>query len=1435
VKPIQDFIAELETLDIKVWLDANPNGANQESRTGAVAPRLRCNAPKGVLTPTLKEKLSARKAEIIAYLRDVSIFSEDAEIRPQPRPEAIPLSFAQQRLWFLDRLEAGSSTDYNVPSPWQIDGPLDAIALEETLREICRRHEILRTNFIEIADSVQQVIQPESRWSFPRFDLQHLDGAAQSAEVQQRLRIEEQTPFDLVRDPLMRVSLLQLGPGSHILLLSFHHIVFDGWSGGVFLQEFAALYPAFRAGQPSPLPPLSVQYADYAIWQRQWLTGAQLDRQLQYWQQQFAQLPPPLELPRIHSSLLGEPVRAAGRETFEISPTLTQKLRQLGREVGATLFMTVLAAYAILLSRYSAREDLTIGIPTASRNRTEIEPLIGFFVNTLALRFNLGGNPSFRTLIGQVRRRVLEAQEHQDLPFEKLVEVLQPDRDRSHSPLFRVMFVLQRHTVEEKQVSDLTVKPLASTQATDTFDLTLFLTETEQELGGIWEYDGNRFDKSAIARLTGHLQTLLQGIVAEPDRPVGHLPILTAAEQQQLLSWRTGISPFYLHDASISSPQSAKKYWQSPLIPALFAASVAANPDAIAVQQGEEKLTYRALDERSNQLAHYLRERGVGPETLVGLCVARSLLTIVGLLGILKAGGAYVPIDPGYPDDRIAYIVEDTRVELILSQKALAPKFSRFNADCLLLDELLETLERLPTDSPVSLVESHHLAYIIYTSGSTGKPKGVAIEHRSLASLTQSAIATYNITDRDRVLQFASISFDAAVEEIYPCLCAGATLVLRQGEEIPTSVEFWQQCQDWELTLLDLPTAYWHVLMADLSEESPLPPTLRLLIIGGEQAMPGPWQKWQEWLQAKTSSCSQGRVESINTYGPTETTVVATFYGAPQPQDSSVPSLNNVPIGRPLGGAEVYVLDARAGQVPIGVPGELYIGGVGVARGYLNRPELTANAFINNPFTQDGSRLYKTGDRARYLPDGNLEYLGRADDRVKLRGFRVELGEIEAVLSQHPDIREAAVSVIGTPPQQRLVAHIVPRTSAPSDRQVEDFLRQKLPSYMIPSAWITLEALPRSINGKVERKALPMPTAVGRGERAGRLPQNRLELELAQIWSEVLQVHPIGVQDNFFALGGHSLLGVSLMTKIRQAFGRSLPLATLFQEGTIEQQAVLLRQDNPIQWSPLIPLRATGNQPPLFCLHPGGGSAFVYIQLIQHLNADRPVYGIDARGFEGGQTPHDRVETMAAYYIEALKALQPQGPYHFVGWCFGGLVAFEIARQLHRREQPVAFLCLLDIPDYLNLKEYKFPELPDDEVLQFMELPLFNKKLDYCQQFLPTIPPSERFPYLLEQAKRLDLIPASFGVSEALNLIKVSEAHNQAILNYTFPVHPYPGKVTLIQAQDGITSTFGRSTKGWSQLAKTVEVHWIPGDHFSIIDGTDVKTLAATMSALFGG
>ncbi|AOX00331.1 hypothetical protein BJP34_13485 [Moorena producens PAL-8-15-08-1] len=1151
MRAIQDFLAELNALDIKVWVD--PNNGNPQTDLGQV--RLRCNAPKGVLTPVLKEQLSARKAEIIAYLQQHSqtkpqllsaTEGTQPTLLPVPHTGSIPLSFAQQRLWFLDRLESGLSKDYNLPSPFELKGPLNVKALKQTLQEIVHRHEILRTNFQVIEEEVQQTIHADMQLQLPLVDLQSLNEPAQTAEVQKLLSKEEQTPFNLVSDPLMRVTLVRLSGQHHILLLSFHHIVFDGWSAGVFLQEFAELYQAFCAGKTPLLPPLPIQYADYAIWQRQWLQGAELERQLQYWQQQFAPLPPPLELPSTKCYQPGKSVQG-GRETFEIAPESTEKLRQLSRSVGATLFMTVLAVYTILLYRYSDQEDLTIGVPLAGRNHKQIEQLIGFFVNTLALRFNLEGNPSFRTLLRQVRQQVLDAQEHQDLPFEKLVEVLQPERDLSHSPLFRVMFVLQREVVGKRQIGELTLKSLPTTQATETFDLTLFVTEAEQRLQCIWEYDSHRFDAIDIARMTGHFQTLLEAILAHPDRAIGQLPLLTTAERQQLLSWGLGtILPFQA---------------KPTLVTTLFEACAQANPEAIALQFGDRQLTYRALNDRANQLAHYLQNQGVGPEILVGLCVDRSPDMLLGVLGILKAGGAYVPMDPDYPSDRLTYMVEDSGIAVLLTQKALQARLPESEVKVVYLDAEWSAIAQQNTVAPSVNVQPQHLAYVIYTSGSTGQPKGVLIEHQAIASHCYGITEHYQVTSQDRFLQFTSLSFDAALEEIFPPLISGATLVLTDPD-LWTVPEFHQKLIELELTFVNIPPSYWHQWLhwqQQNPEDAPPLPDLRLVVSGSDVLQPETIKLWQQLCQQNPWLDSVGL---LNAYGPTEATITTTTFDIAGAL-STHSSMPRVPIGRPLPNRTIYILDSNGNPTPIGIPGELHIGGIGLARGYLNRPELTVEKFIPNPFGE--GRLYKTGDLARYRRDGNIEFIGRIDYQVKIRGFRIELGEIQAVLSQHPMVSQALVMVRqDRPGDKSLVAYVIRSEQQASSPELRHFLQQKLPDYMVPSAIVGLDSFPLTPSGKVNRRGLPAPDFEQGRSTDFVAPSTPAETVIATILAKVLGQEQVGIHDNFFALGGHSLLATKVISRLREAFEVELPVRAIFESPTVAGLASLVTHSQQI-------------------------------------------------------------------------------------------------------------------------------------------------------------------------------------------------------------------------------------------------------------------------------
>jgi amino acid adenylation domain-containing protein/thioester reductase-like protein len=1072
--------------------------------------------------------LSTDDFELLDYLLedDEIELPQTIKISRRENQDPAPLSYAQSRLWFLEQLESESGV-YNTGGAVRLVGVLDVAALAASLNEIVQRHEILRTTFAIANGQPVQVIAPTLAVTLPVIDLQQLPDRERNAEVK-RLAIQAaDRPFDLTEGALLRVTLLKLGQTEHILLLIMHHIVFDGWSKEVLVRELATLYENFSRGKYFPLPELPIQYADFAHWQRQRLQGEVLEQQLTYWKQKLADAPPVLELPTDRPRSAVQTFRGS-TQFFELSPSLTQKLKQLSQKQGVTLFMTLLAAFQTLLYRYTNQKDICIGSPIANRNCHQIEPLIGFFVNTLILRTDLSGNPSFQQLLDRVRQVALDAYAHQDLPFEVLVEQQQPERSLSYTPLFQVMFSLENAPSEPFALPGLTFDPLEIDTGIAKFDLTLSMEETQQGLKGRFEYNTDLFDARRMTRTIEHWQNLLEGIVAAPDRRISELPLLSKAERHQLLvEWN----------------DTGAEYSLKHCIHQLFEKQVERSPDAIAAIYKDEQLTYRELNNRANQLARYLKKLGVGPEILVGICVERSLDMLVGLLGILKAGGAYLPLDPGYPKQRLEFMLRDTQVPVLLTQQSLLDA-SEHQRQFVCLDTDWAAIALESQENPIARTQSENLAYTIYTSGSTGTPKGVAIQHDSLVNYIETVCLEYELKSSDRVLQFASIGFDVAAEEVFSCLVRGATLVLRTNEMLSSIPYFLQQCRRLGVTILDLPTAFWHQLTSELNAAMPLPETLRLVIIGSESALPDCLKIWQQQVGQ--------RVRLVNSYGPTETTIGATLCDL----SKLMADETTVPIGRPIRNAQAYVLDSYLQPVPVGVPGELYIGGAGVARGYFNQTKLTAERFISNPFVnlKSKARLYKTGDLVRYRSDGNIEFLGRIDRQVKIRGFRIELEEIETVMCQHPGIRETAIVVREDRPGNKcLVAYLVHKPEQTlTITELRSFLKEKLPEYMVPSVFMQLEALPLTPNGKVDRRSLPVPEQTRSELEATYVaPRTPLEQQLAEIWAQVLGLETVGIHDNFFDLGGHSLLITQLFAQVRDTFEVNISLRSLFKEPTV--------------------------------------------------------------------------------------------------------------------------------------------------------------------------------------------------------------------------------------------------------------------------------------------
>jgi len=1039
--------------------------------------------------------------------------------------DVFPLSFAQQRLWFLYQLDP-ESPFYNIPTSLRLSGLLDIQALELSINGIIKRHESLRTAFFSEGKETVQKIHPDVVIDLPVENLAQLEDKAQEAAIKQLSNEEARKSFNLGQLPLLRCKLLRLKDTEHILIINIHHIVSDGWSMSVFNKELKALYTHNTTHVPVMLDDLPIQYCDFSVWQRDWMSGEVLDEQLGYWTKKLRDASPLLEMPRDRAY---PPVKSYNGEHIRcmLSQDLTESLKQRAKQTNATLFMYLLATFNLLLSKYTNQKDIIIGSPIAGRQPRETENLIGFFINTLAMRTDLSGDPTFRELLGRVRETTLGAYAHQDLPFEKIVEELKPERSLSYSPLFQVMFALQSASTEIMQLEGIDIQPAEIHGGVEKFDLTVSAEEKPEGLSIYWSYNTDIYNQDTIERMTRHYQVLLQQIVAQPDKPISDYELLTPGERHQLL--------FDWNATEVAYPKQQ-------CIQQLFEAQVARTPEAVALVYEDRQLSYAELNARGNRLAHYLIDQGVGPDTLVALCLERSLELVVAVVGILKAGGAYVPLDPGYPPERLAFILEDTDAPVLITQSSLRNNlFEHRSATVLALDTDVETLNHYSSQNPETRAQSHHLAYVIYTSGSTGQPKGVEIRQRSLVNLVSWYHQHLITSPLDRATLISGPAFDASVADIWPTIAAGASLYI-PNEETRLSPDL---LLDWyvrnKITLSQVPTPLATLLIA---LDQPAAFALRILLSGGDKLKKAPERALPYRL--------------INVYGPTESTVDTTW--------GEVTAGHNPPsIGRPINNTQVYILDAHLKPVPIGVVGELYIGGDGLARGYLNRPELTAERFIPNPLPgTPGERLYKTGDLVRYRADGAIEFMGRSDDQVKIRGFRIEPGEIEATLKQHPQVQDSLVMVredeaIG----KHLVAYVV------TGQVADDFcttlrgcLKETLPEYMVPPAFIMLDAFPLTPNGKVDKKALSTMGLTQPLETAYVAPGTPVEEELATIWCGLLQIERVGIHDDFFHLGGHSLLSMQVMSRIRSVFKVDLPLRTMFENPTVAEMASEIIMEN---------------------------------------------------------------------------------------------------------------------------------------------------------------------------------------------------------------------------------------------------------------------------------
>ncbi|MBC9915636.1 non-ribosomal peptide synthetase [Chitinophaga varians] len=1338
------------------------------------------------------------------------------------RPELIPLSYSQERLWFIDQLEG--SIQYHVPVALKLKGKLNRDALSFALQTIVNRHEVLRTVVMERDGMPWQQVMDKDSWQ-----LTVIEGIVfkDEATLQSYMQSLVAAPFNLRADHMLRAHLIRLSADDeeYVLLVTLHHIASDGWSNGMMVNELKALYLAYEEGRTVPLAPLHIQYVDYAMWQREYLTGDLLDKKLQYWKDKLTGVAQ-LQLPADYARPATQSTRGASRR-FRLDKELSAQLQALSRQQDVTIFMTLLAAFNVLLYRYSGQEDICIGTPAAGRTQQELEELIGFFINTLALRTDLGDQPSFVSLLQQVKRTTLSAYEHQEVPFEKVVEAVVKERDLSRSPLFQVMFVMQNTPDEQElELGNLQLSPLNTGHVTAQFDLTVSMEESAAGLSGNMIYCADLFSAATIDRMIAHFEQLLRAVVKSPASHIGALPMLTSAEEHQLLVEFNNTSAGYPKDKTITD---------------FFAAQVALTPEATAVVAGEDSLTYRELNTRANQLAHYLRSQGVQADTLVPICIERSVEMIVGILGILKAGGAYVPIDPDYPAERISFMLEDTAAKWTVSSRECAHVLDNVgSAELILLDEDWPEISQFSGDNPSHVILPRHLAYVIYTSGSTGKPKGVLIEHYNVVRLFETDTPLYDFNNNDVWTMFHSFCFDFSVWEMYGALLYGGKLVVISKEVARDPVAFGAILLKEKVTVLNQTPGAFYTLQESLLR-SAMPLQIRYVIFGGEALIPGKLKVWKE-------TYPDGKL--INMYGITETTVHVTY------KEMGADTLNGEAsnIGKPIPTLSCYILDAHGNLLPAGIAGELYVGGAGLSRGYLNREQLTKDRFIADPFSGNvGARLYKTGDLARWLPDGNLEYLGRLDDQVKIRGYRIELGEIAAAMSTVAGVTQCAlVAREDANGHKRLIGYVV-MEQAFDQQAISEFLHARLPEYMVPSLIVALDALPLTSNGKVDRKKLPEPDITGLIHEYIP-PRNETEQLLADIWQVLLGVERIGVSDNFFTLGGHSLLVMRLVSDIRIGLTMEISFKDIFNYPTIASLSVVLRQrmaelaaqkDSDAeaaaqQENGHVRLLNKGAKETSIFLVPGAvGVVDAYEELAAALNDTGAVYGLLMQGVLEGEKPLDNLEAVADQNITWMKQVQPQGPYRLIGHSFGVRVVYEMVKLLEARGEVADLVVLLDSSAAIEDVDEAIRSMQRDiegiEVLEYVLGILGHYNI------IPQPHPEwvAELRAMAEQLKAnesialkgvlhfiLDFIKDKIEKKHVASMFRLFELRlNNMFMHYTTITGKVNATLTVVRATENIREE-NDDALGWSEHAAEIKLVTIEGDHGSMLENENAEILS---------
>lgn len=1364
---VQQLQKDLEQRQIRVWVEAG---------------RLRYRAPKGAFTSEMRARVEVHRSELIATLTEHTESSTD--------DTGSSLSFSQERLWFFDQLEPHSKA-YNIPVALHLTGPLDVAALELAINELLKRQEILRAVCHLEGENLRQLILPHIDRSLDVVSVED------STEAERLMHIEAGKPFDLAKGPLFRAKLFSITDNDYIFIMTLHHFIADGWSMPLLNAELSELYAAHIQHRPHTLPALPVQYIDFARQQRKETERGTFDHELEYWKKKLDGVAASIELP---TNRTRPPVQTytGSTQPFKLPAELCTELTVFSQREGVTLFMTLLTAFKILLYRYSNQEDIVVGTVTSNRRGREMENLVGSFSNDLIFRTDLAGNPTFREALARVREVALQAYANQDLPFERLVAELQPERDTSRAPVFQTMFLLQqRPEYSVVALPGLSVERIHIDLGISRLDLYLKLVNTGSDIWGSIEYNTDLFDADTIERMVEHLEILLCGIVARPNRRVLELPLLSSPERTRLL--------FEWNNTLHQPPKDA-------CIHDLIGAQVERTPDAIAIVFEKEEITYGELNLRANRLANHLISEGIGRGSRVGLLLERSVNMVVALLGVLKTGGAYVCLDPDHPQSRISYILFDTGADCVLSEERLLDRLPDTCPHILCLDRDQHLFEGAEQSNPAVAMQPEDLSYIVYTSGSTGEPKGIMSHHSGVANYLAYVVDTYGIGPEDTILQLPSLTFDASVRDLIGSLSAGAKVVIiRSNEAKSIDLILKKVCHHHVSCLLSVVPSLLDALIKIDHLAASVQGILRLILVSGEPL--------------QFSACRQAtnffghQVKLVNQYGPTECTMTSTY----QPIESLHDQDGLVLAGKPVGNYQIYVLGPDMTLAPINVRGEIYIGGKGVAWGYVGQAGLTAEHFLPDPFSNHaGARIYKTGDLGRWQADGRLEVLGRLDHQAKINGYRVEPGEIESVLRDEAAVAEAVVVIReDTPGSQQLVSYLVAKTdSRPSDETLRASLALRLPSNMIPGQFVWLDKFPLTTTGKIDRKALPAPQREQSDEMLA--PFTLVERIVADIWARALNMEKIWMNDDFFKLGGNSLQSAQLCHRISEAFNIEFPLKQLFQAATIAGVASYIENirvshgesDEPAEDSraSMVALQPYGEKPPIF-LVPGGFSDeriifFLYGKLIPHLGDDQPVYAFRARGVEGETQSRSDITEVAAGYIRELREKQPEGPYQIAGFCTGGIVAYEMAQQLHEEGERMSTLVLADtrLPRRTRYLYYVGQRIKDRAKRNYAMLKQLPKRVAHHFRASSTMSVKSRLFYLREKSKNTKLF---YDLATKPYMVlhpnpNVARRMQRGRINYQRTLYkyrpkPYPGHIHLL-VSEGMMKFTGPEI--WSKLAK---------------------------------